>query len=226
MKSEMAATDETRTEHGQKSVLDPCLIRGSDLRKAVFLDRDGVLIACVVRNGKPYPPMRMEEVEILPGVAEAIRRLAAAGYILVGASNQPDVGRGTIPREFVEAVNRRLLEQLPEIREIDACYDFDDANPRRKPNPGMLLDAGRKYNLNLTASFMVGDRAKDIEAGRRADCRTVFIDHGYHEPRPKPAADFTTHSLLEAAGWILKEKEQKKTEETENQVRIRNPSHG
>jgi len=148
--------------------------------------------------------MRMEEVEILPGVAEAVRKLSAAGYLLVGASNQPDVGRGTISKEFVEAVNRRLLEQLPDIREIDACYDFDDASPRRKPNPGMLLDAARKYDLNLTESFMVGDRAKDIEAGRRAGCRTIFIDHGYRESRPEPAADFTTYSLLEAAGWILK----------------------
>jgi len=129
--------------------------------QAVFLDRDGVLIACVVRNGKPYPPMRMEEVEILPGVAEALRKLAAAGFILVGASNQPDVGRGTISKEFVEAVNRGLLERLPEIREIDACYDFDDASPRRKPNPGMLLDAARKYNLNLVASFMVGHSLRE-----------------------------------------------------------------
>ena len=152
--------------------------------------------------------------------------MAAAGYTLVGASNQPDVGRGTILREFVEAVNRRLLEQLPEIREIDACYDFDDVNPRRKPNPGMLLDAARKYSINLAASFMVGDRAKDIEAGRQAGCRTIFIDHGYRESRPEPAADFTTHSLLEAAGWILKnrtkkcgKKEQEETEETEKKVR-------
>ena len=174
--------------------------------KAVFLDRDGVLIACVVRNGKPYPPMKMEEVEILPGVTEAVRKLAAAGYLLVGASNQPDVGRGTIPKEFVEAVNRRLLEQLPEIREIDACYEFDDANPQRKPNPGMLLDAARKYDLDLGASFMAGDRAKDIEAGRRAGCWTIFIDRGYREPRPEPPADFTTSSLLEAAEWILNNK--------------------
>ena len=180
----------------------------------MFLDRDGVLIACVVRNGKPYPPMRMEEVEILPGVAEALRKLAAAGFILVGASNQPDVGRGTISKEFVEAVNRGLLERLPEIREIDACYDFDDASPRRKPNPGMLLDAARKYNLNLVASFMVGDRAKDIEAGRRAGTRTIFIDHGYRESRPEPAADFTTYSLLEAAGWILEKQEIRATDGT------------
>jgi D-glycero-D-manno-heptose 1,7-bisphosphate phosphatase len=189
------------------------------MNRAVFLDRDGVLIACIVRNGKPFPPMRMEEVEILPGVAEAVRKLATAGYVLIGASNQPDVGRGTIPKEFVEAVNRHLLEQLPEIREIDACYDFDDASPRRKPNPGMLLDAARKYDLDLERSFMVGDRAKDIQAGRRAGCRTIFIDHGYREARPEPAADFTTHSLLEAAEWILKQKEQEATENTEKKVR-------
>jgi D-glycero-D-manno-heptose 1,7-bisphosphate phosphatase len=123
--------------------------------------------------------------------------------VLVGASNQPDVGRGTINREFVETVNRYLLEQLPQIREIDACYDGDDSSPRRKPNPGMLLDAARKYQLNLAESFMVGDRAKDVEAGRRAGCRTVFIDHGYSEQHPEPPADFTTGSLLKAARWIL-----------------------
>jgi D-glycero-D-manno-heptose 1,7-bisphosphate phosphatase len=194
--------------------------------KAVFLDRDGVLIACVVRNGKPYPPMTMEEVEILPGVIEAVQQLADAGFVLVGASNQPDVGRGTIPREFVEAINRSLLEQLPQIREIEVCFDFDDASPRRKPNPGMLLDAARKYNVDLKESFMVGDRAKDIEAGRRAGCRNIFIDHGYREARPEPPADFMTDSLLEAARWILKDsakeygkKEQEETEETEKKIR-------
>ena len=207
-KGEMAATEQTRTEHGKKSVFNPCSIRGpefrvSDFTKAVFLDRDGVLIACVVRNGRPYPPLTLEQVEILPGVAGAVRQLAAAGFVLVGASNQPDVGRGTIPRDFVERVNRHVLEQLPQIREIDACYDCDDASPRRKPNPGMLLEVARKYHLNLAESFMVGDRAKDIEAGRRAGCRTIFIDHGYSEPRPEPPADFTTGSLLEAVRWIL-----------------------
>lgn len=170
---------------------------------AVFLDRDGVLIACMVRDSRPYPPLTMEQVEILPGVAEAVRKLSDAGYLLVGASNQPDVGRGTISKEFVEAVNRLLLEKLPQIREIDACYDFDDTSPRRKPNPGMLLDAARKYNIDITESFMVGDRAKDVEAGRRAGCRTIFIDHGYRESRPDPQADFTTRTLLDAAQWII-----------------------
>lgn len=173
--------------------------------KAVFLDRDGVLIACVVRAGRPFPPLTMDEVEILPGVAEAVKQWSEVGFLLIGASNQPDVGRGTISREFVEAVNHHLLAKLPQIREIDACYDFDDASPRRKPNPGMLLEAARKYDIDLAESFMIGDRAKDVEAGRRAGCRTIFIDHDYQESRPEPPADFTTRSLLEAAQWILNE---------------------
>jgi D-glycero-D-manno-heptose 1,7-bisphosphate phosphatase len=174
--------------------------------KAVFLDRDGVLIACVVREGRPFPPLTMNQVEILPGVAEAVRQLSDAGYLLIGASNQPDVGRGTISREFVETVNRHLLEKLPQIREIDACYDFDDASPRRKPNSGMLLEAARKYDIDLAESLMIGDRAKDVEAGRRAGCRTIFIEQDYQESRPEPPADFTTRSLLDAAQWILNDK--------------------
>jgi D-glycero-D-manno-heptose 1,7-bisphosphate phosphatase len=163
----------------------------------------------MVNDGRPHPPLTMEQVEILPGVAEAVQKLSAAGYLLLGASNQPDVGRGTIPREFVEAVNCRLLEKLPQIQKIDVCYDLDNASPRRKPNPGMLLEAAKKYEIDLTESFMVGDRAKDVEAGRRAGCRTIFIDHGYREPRPEPPADFTTRSLLDAARWILKGKSHK-----------------
>jgi len=190
-------------EKGNRSDIPQSAIHNPHSAKAVFLDRDGVLIACVVRDGRPYPPLTGEEVKILPGVTEAVQKLAAAGYLLVGASNQPDVGRGTIPREFVEGVNRDLLARLPQIRQIDACYDFDDASPRRKPNPGMLLGAARKYDIDLTKSFMVGDRAKDVEAGRRAGCRTIFIDHGYREQGPEPPADFTTHSLFDAAQWIL-----------------------
>jgi D-glycero-D-manno-heptose 1,7-bisphosphate phosphatase len=154
----------------------------------------------------------MEQVKILPGVAEGVGRLAEGGYLLLGASNQPDVGRGTIPKDFVEAVNRHLLTQLPQIKEIDVCYDFDDQSPRRKPNPGMLLEAARKYEIDLKESFMVGDRAKDVEAGRRAGCRTIFIDQAYREPRPEPPTDFTTHSLLDAAQWILQSPERKRRE--------------
>lgn len=171
-------------------------------RPAVFLDRDGVLIASVVRQGKPYAPTDTDQIEILPGVPEALARLAAAGFLLVGATNQPDVARGTLRREVVEAINARLLRELP-LQEIRVCYEADDACPCRKPNPGMLLDAAAQYGIDLPASFMVGDRWRDIEAGRRAGCRTVLIRYDYDEPLPDPPADATATSLTEAAAWIL-----------------------
>jgi D-glycero-D-manno-heptose 1,7-bisphosphate phosphatase len=180
-------------------------------RRAVFLDRDGVLNACLVRNGRPFPPKKVKEVVLLPGVAEAIRQLAEAGFLLVGASNQPDVSAGTLRRETVEAINHDLLARLPGIREILVCFEADDACPRRKPNPGMLLEAAEKYGIDLAASFMIGDRAKDIEAGRRAGCRTIFLDHGYAEKKPNPPADYTTGSMQEAAQWILEQRLSERT---------------
>jgi D-glycero-D-manno-heptose 1,7-bisphosphate phosphatase len=161
-----------------------------------------VLIASVVRHGKPHAPTALDQVEILPGVPEALERLSAAGFLLVGASNQPDVARGTVPREVVEAINSRLLQQLP-LREIRVCYEAHDTCPCRKPNPGMLLDAAVRHAISLPASFMVGDRWRDVEAGRRAGCRTVLIRYDYDEPLPDPPADATVTSLVEAADWIL-----------------------
>ncbi len=172
-------------------------------RRAVFLDRDGVLNACLVRNGKPFPPKNVQEVVILPGVAEALRLLNEAGFLLVAASNQPDITHGILSQETLDAINRHLLDRLPWVKEVLVCGEADDACPRRKPNPGMLLEAAEKYAINLVESFMVGDRAKDIEAGRRAGCRTIFLDHSYAEKRPEPPADYSTSSLLSAAQWIL-----------------------
>ena len=112
-------------------------IVGTVSRRAVFLDRDGVLNRAVVRDGRPYPPATLEEFEILPGVAEAVRQLHDAGFLLIGATNQPDVARGTQRREVVEAMNARLMAAMP-ITEILVCYEDGDDCPRRKPNPGLL----------------------------------------------------------------------------------------
>ena len=106
-------------------------------------------------------------------------------------------------REEAEAVNARLLAELPALAEVRVCYDGDDGSPRRKPNPGMLLEAAEAHAIGLSASFMVGDRWRDVEAGRRAGCRTVFLDLGYDEPRPDPPADHTAPDLPAAADWIL-----------------------
>ena len=171
-------------------------------RRAVFLDRDGVINRAVVREGKPYPPAGLEELEILPGVREALDQLKDAGFVLVVVSNQPDVARGTTAREAVETINAKLAESLP-VDDFRMCYhDSGDGCDCRKPKPGMLLAAARDHGIDLSASFMVGDRWRDVEAGQRAGCRTLFIDYGYDERQPE-ACDYRVKSLTEAAEIIL-----------------------
>jgi D-glycero-D-manno-heptose 1,7-bisphosphate phosphatase len=170
--------------------------------RAIFLDRDGVLNHVVLCNGKPHPPATAEDLVVMPGVAEGLAQLRAAGFLLLGATNQPDVARGTQRREVVEAMHTRLLRDLP-LDEIYVCYDDDPASPGRKPNPGLLLDAADKYGVDLTGSFMVGDRWRDVGAGQRAGCRTVFLDYGYLERRPDPPADYSAANFTDAVKWIL-----------------------
>jgi len=173
-----------------------------EMNRAVFLDRDGVLNRAVVRGGRPYPPASMAELEILPGVPQALGQLRERGFLLIGVTNQPDVARGTQTREVVEAINARLIAELS-LDEIRVCYEDGDNAFCRKPNPGMLLEAAERHMINLSTSYLVGDRWRDIEAGRRAGCRTVFIDRGYDERRPNPPADQTVQDLPEATHWIL-----------------------
>ena len=173
--------------------------------KAVFLDRDGVINRPIVRDGKPFPPMRVEEFEILPGVAEACEKLKAAGFLLVVATNQPDVGRGTLARETVEAIHAKMCAALP-LDHIEVCYDGGAAHGQpsefRKPAPGMLLRAARELGIDLAQSWMVGDRWRDIDCGAAAGCRTVFIDLDHAEElRAKP--DFVVRDLAAAADVIL-----------------------
>lgn len=166
--------------------------------KAVFLDRDGVINRAIVREGKPYPPANLAELEIIPGVAQSLEKLRAAGYLLVVVTNQPDVARGTTRREVVEEINTFLAAQLP-IDEFRTCYhDSCDGCECRKPKPGALLIAAKQYGVDIAQSYVVGDRWRDIEAGQRARCKTVFIDYGYAEKRPN-GADYTVTSLYE---WV------------------------
>jgi D-glycero-D-manno-heptose 1,7-bisphosphate phosphatase len=172
------------------------------MQRAVFLDRDGVINRAHVREGKPYPPASVAEMEIMPGVAGALARLHAAGFRLIVVTNQPDVARGLQTRAVVEAMHARLQAELP-IDEVRVCYHDDAACCAcRKPAPGLLLDAARAGPVALAGSVMVGDRWRDIEAGRSAGCRTVFIDYGYAEAL-KGEPDVRVRSLDEAANWIL-----------------------
>jgi len=178
-----------------------------ELKKAVFLDRDGVINRSVVKDGKPYPPSIIGDVKILPGVPEALEKLREAGFLLICVTNQPDVARGKQNKEAVEAINELLLESLS-LDEIIVCYHDDCDECRcRKPLPGMLLDAAKRFSVNLKESFMVGDRWRDIEAGQNAGCRTVLIEYNYEEKPPLPLKppDVKLGSLSEAADWILQQ---------------------
>jgi D-sedoheptulose 7-phosphate isomerase len=176
----------------------------SGKRRAVFLDRDGVINRAFVRDGKPFPPPTQQELEVLPGVPEALRELKSQGYQLIVVTNQPDVGRGMLSRQTLDAMHQTLLASLP-LDDILVCCHTDQENcDCRKPKPGMLLEAARKHNIDLSASFMVGDRWRDIDAGYNAGCKTILIDYGYSERAPDHEPDLRVSSLREAADWIIR----------------------
>ena len=171
---------------------------------AVFFDRDGILNRAVIRDGNPYPPARLEDVEILLGTVTALPQLQAAGYILIGITNQPDVARGTQSREVVESINAMIQARLP-VREIFVCYhDNIDSCDCRKPKPGLILQAREKYGLDLSQSWMVGDRWKDIAAGHSAGLKTIFVDYHYAEMYEGIRADLTVKDTLFLPDIILK----------------------
>ncbi|MGA9073108.1 MAG: HAD-IIIA family hydrolase [Candidatus Sulfotelmatobacter sp.] len=173
-------------------------------RRAVFLDRDGVINRAFVREGKPFPPPTPQELEILPDVPKALQDLKSHGYELLVVTNQPDVGRGKQSRQALDAMHQSLFARLPLDDILVCCHTDQDKCDCRKPLPGMLLDAARKHNIDLPASFMVGDRWRDIEAGYNAGCRTILIDYGYSERPPDRVPDLRVGSLREAADWIIR----------------------
>lgn len=174
-------------------------------RRAVFLDRDGTLNHAVVRKGKSYPPATVDEFQLLTGVLDATAALKAEGYLLIVVTNQPDVGAGRQRRDVVEAMHVKLHSLLP-IDEIRVCYHTEgEGCACRKPAPGMILGAAAAWHIDLAASFMIGDRWRDVDAGRAAGCRTVFIRNRYDEHQPE-ASDATVDSLCEAADLILSKK--------------------
>lgn len=154
------------------------------MRNCVFLDRDGVLIRSFIRGGVAHPPQFLHEVEVLPGVAEAIGLLKAEGFLLLVVTNQPDVARGAQTREFVEAINATLADSLP-LDGFYVCYhDTADRCGCRKPAPGLLLAAAIECDIDLKRSYMVGDRGSDIAAGAAAGCQTFLIECPYSRCDP------------------------------------------
>jgi D-glycero-D-manno-heptose 1,7-bisphosphate phosphatase len=174
------------------------------LKRAVFLDRDGVVIEAAVRDGKPYPPTNADSMRIPAGTRNVLARLKECGYLLVVVTNQPDVARGRQTREAVDEMNRRLQAELP-LDDVLTCYhdDADDCECR-KPQPGLIHRAAQRYGIDLSESYLIGDRWRDIDAGANAGCKTILIDHGYSERAPASTPDARVGSLSDAVEWIFR----------------------
>jgi transaldolase len=187
--------------------------------RAVFLDRDGVLNVAPVVDGRPGSPRQLSELHIAPGAPEALACLRAAGFRLIVVTNQPEVARGKISLETLDAMHAALRAQLP-IDEIRVClHDKGGGCDCRKPRPGMITDAARDAGIELTRSYVIGDRWRDVEAGRRAGCRTVLIDYGYDEPEVPP--DYRARSIREAADWVLKDAAASSPQERLGRLRVK-----
>lgn len=172
-------------------------------RKAIFLDRDGVIVIPEFRDGRSYAPRSLEDYRFYPQASAALSRLKGAGYLLIVVTNQPEVGQGLIAEDVLAEMHRRLQASFP-VEAIKVCRHTGADNCNcRKPKPGMLLEAASEFRISLPDSYMVGDRATDVEAGRAAGCRTVFIDLGYTGERKPDRPCFTVSSVDQAADVIL-----------------------
>ncbi|HZK80149.1 MAG TPA: HAD-IIIA family hydrolase [Humisphaera sp.] len=171
------------------------------MRKAVFLDRDGVLIRTFVRDEIPHPPQALDQVEILPGVRRALDILRNLDFQLLVVTNQPDVSRGIQTRMMIEQINAALSHALS-LDGVYVCYhDTADECDCRKPAPGLLLKAAAEHDIDLFASYMVGDRGSDIAAGAAAGCQTFLIEQSYSRCNPvKPT--YLAADLLDVAMQI------------------------
>ena len=161
------------------------------MKAAVFLDRDGVLTRLVPDpiSGQYESPLTLEQVTLLPGAAAAVRRLRDVGYVVVGISNQPAAAKGVVELGELERIQARVLELLGgESAAPDAfrlCFHHPEGSVPlltlecdcRKPAPGMLLEAAEELEIDLGASWMVGDTDSDVLAGAAAGCRTLLIDN-------------------------------------------------
>ena len=173
------------------------------MKKAVFLDRDGVINKAFIKDGLPKSPTSLNELEILPGVKESILRLKKLNFICLVVTNQPEVTRGKINKNTVIKINNFLKKKI-ELDDIFVCYhDDQDKCNCRKPKPGLLLQAKKKWNVDFKKSFIVGDRWKDIQAGKKVGCKTIFLDYKYKDIKPKNP-DFVTDTLLNATYIIEK----------------------
>jgi D-glycero-D-manno-heptose 1,7-bisphosphate phosphatase len=192
-------------------------------RRAVFVDRDGVINALVPdpHSGVPESPLTVQDVTLISGAGAALRRLSGVGWSLVGVSNQPAAAKGTLSLGQLDAVQARVLELLSEqgvsFDDFRLCLHHPDgviaelsgSCDCRKPAPGMLLEAASALNIDLSASWMIGDTDADVLAGQAAGCRTVLVSNpgSAHKRADNAKPDVVAGDLAGAVAEILRDEE-------------------
>lgn len=173
------------------------------MNKAIFFDRDGVLIEAVVKNKKPFSIKKIKDLKFLINDNEIFLKLKNLGYKLIIVTNQPDVARNKISEKFVDDVNSAIKKKYF-IDYAYTCLHDDISNCScRKPKNGLLIEAQRDFNLNIKKCFLIGDRWKDISAAESSGCKSIFIDYNYDEKKPEKYT-FKVNSISEAINIILK----------------------
>ena len=171
--------------------------------KAIFFDRDGVLNAIKRINNKPFPPDNVDELELFPDVRDKLKFLKKLGFYLFLVTNQPDYKRGKQLKKNIVKINS-LVKSFYQLDDTFTCWHaYDGQCECRKPKPGMIINASLKYKIYTSKSFMIGDRWKDIEAGNKAGCRSIFLDYNYDEKKPDKY-DYSTNSIQDSIDWIIK----------------------
>ena len=172
------------------------------MKKAIFFDRDGVLIKAKVKSGKPLAINDNKKIEFTTNEICLFKKLKLQGYYLFLFTNQPDVARGIVSKNIVDIINSKVAKRYL-LDDVFVCYHDDIDNCLcRKPKDGLIITAKEKYNLNLEKSFVIGDRWRDIDAAENSKCKSILIDHKYKEKKPK-GYQFKSKSINEAIRFIL-----------------------
>jgi|LakMenEpi03Aug12_release.lakeMendotaPanAssembly.Ray.scaffolds.fasta_scaffold318532_2 D-glycero-D-manno-heptose 1,7-bisphosphate phosphatase len=173
------------------------------LRPAIFFDRDGILTVPIALNGKGYAPRSLEDFTYYEDAIESLLRTRAAGFLNIVVSNQPDISTGLLLEDVLERMNSKMLQDF-ELDEVNNCpHNSDDNCQCRKPKPGMIQSSTERQGIDLSKSWMVGDRDGDITAGSIAGLRTVFVDRSWLAESGN-LAEFKCLSLTEAVDIILR----------------------
>lgn len=171
-------------------------------RRAVFLDRDGVLTETIVRGNRAYAPVTLDEFHLTEDAGKQVARLRAAGLLCIVFTNQPEVARGMLSREVLEAMHSRLRAGAA-VDDVFVCeHDPAEGCECHKPRPGMIHEAAARWGISLPASFVIGDRWRDVEAGRAVGCYTVLIQRPYSQCS---TANVCVPDLGQAVDAILKQ---------------------